>query len=152
MLSRKPTAPGDDPSTAGLSPTEGSPTEAEAQLPRSVMGRAIEPCGHRPTTGFFRDGCCNTDETDAGAHVVCAKMTDEFLRFSAARGNDLRTPAPHAGFPGLSPGDRWCLCAERWKEALAAGCAPPVLLGSTHERALEYISLEELSAHALDLN
>lgn len=116
------------------------------------MGRAIEPCSHRPKTGYFRDGCCNTDDTDVGAHVVCVRVNEKFLQFSAARGNDLSTPYPQAGFPGLEPGDRWCLCASRWKEALDAGCAPPVFLASTHERALDYVSLEELSAHALDLN
>jgi uncharacterized protein len=118
----------------------------------SVMGRPIEPCSHRPKTGFFRDGCCNTDDADVGAHVVCARMSEKFLQFSAAQGNDLSTPHHQAGFPGLKPGDRWCLCAARWKEALDAGCAPPVFLASTHERALDYVSLEELSAHALDLN
>jgi uncharacterized protein (DUF2237 family) len=118
----------------------------------SVMGRPIEPCSHRPKTGFFRDGCCNTDDADVGAHVVCARMNEKFLQFSAAQGNDLSTPHHQAGFPGLKPGDRWCLCAARWKEALDAGCAPPVFLASTHERALDYVSLEELSAHALDLN
>ena len=131
---------------------EPARTEPAVPTGRSVVGRELEPCGHRPKTGFFRDGCCNTHADDVGAHVVCVRMTEEFLRFSAARGNDLSTPWPHLGFPGLVPGDRWCLCAARWKEALDAGCAPPVLLGSTHERALEYVSLEELSAHALDLN
>jgi uncharacterized protein (DUF2237 family) len=117
---------------------------------QSVLGRPLEPCGQRPKTGFFRDGCCNTSAEDVGAHVVCAKLTAEFLTFSRANGNDLSTP--RAGFPGLKPGDRWCLCANRWKEALAAGCPPPVYLACTHERALQYLSFEELSAHALDLN
>jgi uncharacterized protein (DUF2237 family) len=119
---------------------------------QSVLGRPLEPCSERPKTGFFRDGCCNTHAEDVGAHVVCARMTQEFLAFSRASGNDLSTPAPQAGFPGLKPGDRWCLCAARWKEALDAGCAPPIFLASTHERALDYASFEELGAHALDLN
>ena len=117
-----------------------------------MLGRALEPCGNHPKTGFFRDGCCNTSSDDAGAHVVCARLTAEFLAFSKASGNDLSTPAPSVGFPGLKPGDRWCLCALRWKEALDAGCAPPLYLAATHERALNYLSFEELSAHALDLN
>lgn len=118
----------------------------------SVFGRPLEPCSHRPKTGFFRDGCCNTSPDDRGAHVVCAQMTAEFLAFSRAQGNDLGTPSPQHGFPGLRPGDRWCLCAERWKEALDAGCAPPIFLASTHERALDYVSFEELRRYALDLN
>jgi uncharacterized protein (DUF2237 family) len=116
------------------------------------MGRPLEPCSHRPKTGFFRDGCCNTNESDVGAHVVCVRVSASFLEFSAASGNDLSTPAHHAGFPGLKPGDRWCLCAARWKEALDAGCAPQVFLASTHERVLDYVSFEELSPYALDLN
>jgi uncharacterized protein (DUF2237 family) len=127
-----------------------SPTPAEPG--RSIFGRPLEPCNVRPKTGFFRDGCCNTSPDDAGAHVVCAQMTAEFLAFSRARGNDLSTPAPQFGFPGLRPGDRWCLCAARWKEALDAGCAPPIYLGRTHERALDYVSFDELKQHALDLN
>jgi len=129
-----------------------SPPKPPAPEGQSVLGRPIEPCGQRPKTGFFRDGCCNTSTEDIGAHVVCARVTAEFLAFSRANGNDLSTPVPRAGFPGLKPGDRWCLCANRWKEALAAGCAPPVYLACTHERALNYLSFEELSAHALDLN
>src|SRR5688572_10855193 len=129
-----------------------SPPKPPAPMGQSVLGRPIEPCGQRPKTGFFRDGCCNTSTEDIGAHVVCARVTAEFLAFSRANGNDLSTPVPRAGFPGLKPGDRWCLCANRWKEALAAGCAPPVYLACTHERALNYLSFEELSAHALDLN
>jgi uncharacterized protein (DUF2237 family) len=119
---------------------------------RSVFGRPLESCNERPKTGFFRDGCCNTSPEDRGAHVVCAQMTEEFLAFSRARGNDLSRPAPQAGFTGLRPGDRWCLCAERWKEALEAGCAPPVFLASTHERALDYVSFDQLKRYALDLN
>jgi uncharacterized protein (DUF2237 family) len=119
---------------------------------RSVFGRPLEPCSGRPKTGFFRDGCCNTSAEDSGAHVVCAQMTAEFLAFSRARGNDLSTPAPQHGFPGLRPGDRWCLCAARWKEALDAGCAPPIFLGRTHERMLDYVSFDELKRYALDLN
>lgn len=116
------------------------------------MGRPLEPCSHRPKTGFFRDGCCNTHESDLGAHVVCVRVDQRFLEFSRQSGNDLSTPAPQVGFPGLRPGDRWCVCAARWKQALDAGCAPKVYLASTHQRALDYVSLEELSAHALDLN
>jgi uncharacterized protein len=122
------------------------------EVGRSVFGRPLEPCGGRPKTGFFRDGCCNTSPEDRGAHVVCARMTAEFLAFSKASGNDLSTPAPQAGFPGLQPGDRWCLCADRWKEALEAGCAPPVYLACTHERALEHVSFDQLKRYALDLN
>jgi uncharacterized protein (DUF2237 family) len=102
-------------------------------------------------TGFFRDGCCETGPEDVGRHVVCAQVTREFLEFSRARGNDLVTPRPEFGFPGLRPGDRWCLCALRWREAREAGVAPPVVLGATHERALDIIDLQELKAHALDL-
>jgi uncharacterized protein (DUF2237 family) len=132
----------------------GEPVTERVEIPsgRSVMGRPLDPCSQRPKTGFFRDGCCNTHPTDVGAHVVCARMDQRFLDYSKSTGNDLSTPAPHAGFAGLKPGDRWCLCASRWKQALEAGCAPKVFLASTHERALDYVTLEELSAHALDLN
>lgn len=131
----------------------GGSAPSEATEPgRSVFGRPLTPCSKRPKTGFFRDGCCNTAPEDEGAHVVCAQMTQEFLAFSRASGNDLSTPAPQAGFPGLSPGDRWCLCAARWKEAFLAGCAPPVYLASTHERVLDYVTFDVLRQHALDLN
>jgi uncharacterized protein (DUF2237 family) len=103
-----------------------------------------------PVTGYYRDGTCNTGKGDLGIHVVCAEMTAEFLRFSKARGNDLVTPQPQFGFPGLKPGDRWCLCAPRWQEAFEAGIAPPVILAATHMAALEFIDLEDLKAHALD--
>lgn len=103
-------------------------------------------------TGFFRDGCCNTSDEDAGSHTVCSVMTADFLRFSKSRGNDLSTPAPQFGFPGLKPGDRWCLCASRWREAFLANAAPLVVLMATHERALEIIPLADLKRHAIDMN
>jgi uncharacterized protein (DUF2237 family) len=103
-----------------------------------------------PKTGFYRTGRCDTGAGDDGIHVVCARLTKEFLEFSAEHGNDLSTPIPEYGFPGLKPGDRWCLCAARWKEALHAGVAPPVMLASTHIAALEFLDLEELMEHALD--
>jgi uncharacterized protein (DUF2237 family) len=106
---------------------------------KNVLGGTLEPCSLEPRTGFFRDGCCNTDYDDVGMHVVCARMTREFLDFSTVRGNDLVTPAPQSGFPGLKPGDRWCLCAGRWKEALDAGVAPPVVLEATHEEAIAVV-------------
>jgi len=104
-----------------------------------------------PVTGFFRDGCCHTGPLDVGRHVVCVRVNARFLEFSKARGNDLATARAELGFPGLKPGDRWCLCAARWKEALEAGHAPPVVLGATHEAALQIIRLEDLKRHALDL-
>lgn len=118
----------------------------------NVLGEALQPCGDDPVTGFYRDGCCHTGADDVGVHVVCARMTAEFLAFSRARGNDLTQPVPAAGFPGLKPGDRWCLCAARWQEALAAGVAPKVVLRATHEAALRHVSLDDLKLHALDLN
>ena len=102
-------------------------------------------------TGFYRDGCCNTGRDDHGVHTVCTLMTREFLEFSRSRGNDLSTPMPDFGFPGLKAGDRWCLCAARWREALKAGSAPRVVLTATHERTLDYVSLEDLKKHAIDL-
>ena len=114
----------------------------------NVLGQALVPCSYDPLTGFFRDGCCHTREDDTGSHVICARVTAAFLEFSLARGNDLVTPRPEYRFTGLKPGDRWCLCALRWKEALQAGVDPPVVLASTHARALAVVSLEELQAHA----
>ncbi len=115
---------------------------------RNVRGGPLAPCSEAPTTGFFRDGCCNTGPDDHGLHVVCAVMTEEFLAFSRARGNDLSTPMAEYGFPGLKPGDRWCLCAARWREALEAGAAPRVVLDATHAIALEVVALADLERHA----
>ncbi len=117
-------------------------------MPNNVLGTPLVPCSYDPLTGYFRDGCCNTDETDGGSHLVCARVTQEFLVFSLQRGNDLMTPRPEYRFAGLKPGDRWCLCATRWKEALEAGLAPPVVLESTHAKALEFVSLDTLRQHA----
>ena len=118
---------------------------------RNVLGERLETCSIRPLSGFYRSGCCETGPEDVGAHVVCAEMTAEFLAFSKSRGNDLSTPVPQIGFPGLQPGDRWCLCAARWKEALGAGMAPGVVLRATHAEALEYVTWAELKRYALDL-
>jgi uncharacterized protein (DUF2237 family) len=118
---------------------------------RNVLGEPLEPCSTAPMTGFFRDGCCNTGPGDLGSHTVCAVVTDAFLAFSKARGNDLSTPMPQYGFPGLKNGDRWCLCAPRWHEALRAGKAPRVVLRATHEGALKHCDLADLKAHADDL-
>lgn len=118
---------------------------------KNVLGGKLELCGTTPKTGFYRNGCCETGPDDPGMHSVCAEMTESFLAFSRRQGNDLSSPAPLFGFPGLEPGDRWCVCAERWKEAFAAGAAPPVRLSATHEATLEVIPLEDLLAHALDL-
>ncbi len=115
---------------------------------RNVLGTELVPCSYDPLTGYFRDGCCHTDMHDLGSHVVCAIVTDEFLEFSRSRGNDLSTPRPEYRFAGLEDGDRWCLCALRWKEALAAGVAPAVVLECTHERALEFLTLEQLQEYA----
>ena len=117
---------------------------------RNVLGGALLPCSVAPLTGFYRDGCCNTGPGDVGLHVVCAEVTEEFLAFSRAVGNDLSTPRPEFGFVGLKPGDRWCLCAARWEEARQAGVAPPVLLEATHEAALAVSAKADLLAHAID--
>lgn len=116
---------------------------------RNVLNEPLQTCGTDPMTGFFRSGCCDTGGEDVGLHLVCAEMTAEFLAFSAARGNDLTTRFPQFGFPGLRPGDRWCLCVERWKEALAEGVAPPVILDATHISTLEFVTLDELQTHAI---
>ena len=122
------------------------------EIPKNVLGGPLQPCSERPLTGFYRDGCCNTGYDDVGIHVVCVRLTREFLAFSKKHGNDLSTPAPAAGFPGLKPGDRWCLCVGRWKEALDAGVAPPVVLAATHEEALAVVPLAVLKRHAIDLS
>lgn len=118
--------------------------------PKNVLGGPLEICCTAPLTGFYRTGTCETGPADVGTHVICAQVTEEFLLFTRSRGNDLITPGPEHGFPGLKPGDRWCLCATRWREALAAGVAPPVILTATHEAALRYVSLQDLQDHALD--
>ena len=115
----------------------------------NVLGAELQDCSFDPLTGFYRDGCCRTDANDRGSHVICARVTADFLAFSMTRGNDLITPRPEYRFAGLKPGDRWCLCALRWKEALEAGVAPPVHLEATHQKALDYVSLEDLKSHAL---
>jgi uncharacterized protein (DUF2237 family) len=119
---------------------------------RNVLGEKLQSCSERPLTGFFRDGCCNTGPEDVGVHTVCVVATAEFLEFSKARGNDLSTPLPESGFPGLKPGDRWCLCAPRWREALDAGRAPQVVLAATHEASLEFAALADFKKHAIDLS
>ena len=113
----------------------------------NVLGQALVPCSYDPLTGYFRDGCCKTDATDAGSHLICARVTAEFLTFSQERGNDLSTPRPEYRFKGLKAGDRWCLCATRWVEAYAAGVAPPVVMESTHAGALRFATLEQLEKH-----
>ena len=115
---------------------------------QNVQGGPLAPCSATPVTGFYRNGCCDTGADDTGMHTVCAVMTAEFLAFSKLSGNDLSTPRPESGFPGLSVGDRWCLCVGRWREALAAGVAPPVIMSATHEETLAVVLLEDLERHA----
>jgi uncharacterized protein len=115
----------------------------------NVLGTPLVACSYDPLTGYYRDGCCNTDHNDHGSHVVCAKVTQAFLDFSVSRGNDLVTPRPEFRFAGLKAGDRWCLCARRWLEAFEAGVAPPVVLAATHRKALEIVTIEQLQACAL---
>ena len=117
-------------------------------MPSNVLGGPLVSCCYSPLTGFYRDGFCRTGADDHGLHTVCAHVTQEFLQFSRASGNDLSTPRPEFQFPGLRPGDRWCVCVERWKEALDAGCAPPVVLEACHLSALEFVDLADLQAHA----
>lgn len=118
-------------------------------MAKNVLGTKLEPCSREPVTGFYRNGCCDTGPEDRGVHVVCALMTEDFLAFAVAQGNDLVTARPEWGFPGLQPGDRWCLCAGRWREACDAGVAPPVVLEATHVSALEFATLQELQANAV---
>ncbi|WOX04197.1 DUF2237 family protein [Microbulbifer pacificus] len=119
---------------------------------KNVFGDPLIPCSSDPLTGFFRDGCCNTNDQDLGSHTVCVQVSEEFLNFSRERGNDLSTPVEEFGFPGLNPGDRWCLCAARWLEAQQAEMAPRVYLQRTHQRALEIVPLALLRRYAADLN
>ena len=116
----------------------------------NVLGTPLVPCSYDPVTGWFRDGCCHTDAMDAGSHVICARMTMVFLNFQVERGNDLITPRPQYRFPGLKPGDRWCVCALRWKEAYLEGCAPPVVLECTHARATDFVAMAWLQQNALN--
>jgi uncharacterized protein len=125
--------------------------EGQRRPSRNVLGEPLEVCSMKPMTGFYRDGCCNTGREDIGSHTVCAVMTAAFLEFSKSRGNDLSTPLPEFNFPGLKPGDRWCLCAARWQEAFDANHAPRVVLRATHEAALSYCSLADLKRFAVDL-
>jgi uncharacterized protein len=127
-------------------PEEGRPGRRAPSI--NVLGGVLEPCSTQPVTGFYRDGCCNTGAEDVGLHTVCVVLTADFLMFSKSRGNDLSTPMPQYGFPGLKPGDRWCLCASRWKEAFDANVAPQVVLESTHAVTLHVVSLGDLKQHA----
>jgi uncharacterized protein (DUF2237 family) len=119
-------------------------------MPQNLIGTELAVCSMAPLTGFYRDGCCHTGGDDTGVHVVCAEVTAEFLAFSMRAGNDLSTPRPEYGFPGLVPGDRWCLCASRWQDAYDAGFAPPVVLAATHARALDWCDRDALFEMALD--
>ncbi len=129
-------------------PLDSAPQSGRA---RNVLGQPLQPCSTDPLTGFFRDGCCNTGPQDVGLHVVCARVTDAFLVFSAQRGNDLTTAHPESGFAGLKSGDQWCLCAARWREAFEHGAAPRVVLAATHEAALEVVPLDDLKKFSVDL-
>ena len=133
-------------SSADAGSSGGAPDAA-----RNVLGGELDPCSFAPLTGFFRDGCCQTGPDDIGVHSVCAQVTEEFLEFSRAQGNDLSTPAPAFGFAGLVPGDRWCVVAVRWAQALADGVAAPVVLAATHESALDIVPLAELRKFAVDV-
>jgi uncharacterized protein (DUF2237 family) len=126
-------------------------TQRQPRQQRNVFGDPLSVCSQQPLTGFYRSGCCHTGPEDVGLHTVCVEVTADFLAFSKARGNDLSTAQPEFGFPGLNPGDRWCLCAARWREALDAGKAPRVILAATHEATLEIVALADLKRHAIDL-
>jgi hypothetical protein len=117
----------------------------------NVLGEELASCSENPMTGYYRDGCCNTESADQGSHTICVRVTAEFLEFSRARGNDLSTPNEGYGFPGLRAGDQWCLCAARWKEAMVAGAAPMVVLQATHAASLRIVKLADLKRHAVDL-
>lgn len=120
-------------------------------MAKNVLGTELEPCSYDPLTGFYRNGCCDTGAEDIGLHTVCIEATAEFLEFSKSVGNDLSTPMPQYHFPGVQPGDRWCLCASRWQEAFEAGAAPRVILAATHATTLEWVDVDGLRAHAIDL-
>ena len=120
--------------------------------PKNVLGTELQSCSTEPMTGFYRDGCCRTGPDDLGLHLVCIQATEEFLEFSQQVGNDLSTPNPMYAFPGVQPGDRWCLCAARWKQALEAGLAPPVVLEATHISTLEFVDLEDLQSHSVEVS
>lgn len=135
--------------TAFSSFSSMDPSSIELAPAVNVLGGELQSCCMDPITGFYRNGRCDTGPQDRGIHVVCARLTQEFLDFSASCGNDLKTPRPEYGFAGLKPGDQWCLCVARWKEAMEAGVAPPVILASTHRNALNVVSLKQLQAHAL---
>lgn len=128
-------------------PLEATMNEPKPAPEKNVLGQLLSPCSQSPKTGFYRNGSCSTGPDDHGTHVICATMTKGFLDFTVSRGNDLVTPRPEYRFPGLKPGDKWCLCALRWREALKAGVAPPVRLECTQEKALEFVSLDDLLAH-----
>ena len=130
-------------------PFDHAENSGGGERPRNVLGEPLSDCSHAPKTGFYRTGCCETGPDDRGVHTVCAVMTDDFLKFSLARGNDLLTPRPEYGFAGLKAGDRWCLCAARWLEAYEAGLAPQVNLAATHVRTLAVVPLDALKAHAI---
>jgi uncharacterized protein len=127
-------------------------SERRSSNQRNVFGDPLASCSEQPLTGFYRSGCCHTGPEDVGLHTVCVEVTWKFLAFSEARGNDLSTPRPEFGFPGLKPGDRWCLCAARWREALEAGMAPRVILAATHEATLDLVALSDLKRYAMDLS
>lgn len=116
-------------------------------ISKNFLGTALMACSYDPVTGYFRDGCCNTDASDVGSHLMCVRVTQEFLTFSCSRGNDLVTPKPEYRFAGLKAGQRWCLCANRWREALEAGCAPPVILESSHIKVPEFVTMAQLEKH-----
>ena len=124
----------------------------QTKTAKNVLGGKLESCSTDPMTGFFRDGCCNTGPMDHGLHTVCVSVTDEFLQYSFSRGNDLITPRPEFRFPGLKPGDKWCLCASRWEEARQMGVAPPVYLASTHHKTLSIVDIAHLKAHAAEVS
>ena len=140
----------------GTCPVEGWQDDKTAAVDmteaRNVLGEPLAICSESPKTGFYRDGCCRTGPDDLGTHAVCVQMSEEFLEFSRARGNDLSAPRPEFGFPGLKSGDRWCLCAQRWQEAHEAGLAPRVVLTATDEAALRYVALDDLKSKSLDLS